>query len=114
MAKIKFVLITLLSLNILSIFSNNVEMQSDRDDNYPKYGPTSKVPIVRTDDEYITINADTLYIGARITVRDDMGDVVCEEHIDITPAPHSINISQSSACSIEVVCGKETFIGYLN
>lgn len=53
-----------------------VEMQSTNPTDTHKEGPRNIVPTVTTDCEMISINADTVYYGALVVVKNSQGEVI--------------------------------------
>lgn len=91
-----------------------VEMQSTNPTDTHKEGPRNIVPTVTTDCEMISINADTVYYGALVVVKNSQGEVIKNEFINISTNPQTIRVTDTDRKTIEIFCGKESFFGIFN
>lgn len=99
----------------LTMYANSgiIKMQWGGEHNHPK-GPHKEAPTVTYEYDMLTIKADTTYNNALVIVKNGLGQTLCNERIDINPTGHSLFISCNDKHSIELVCGRERFIGFFN
>lgn len=112
MRKKTFLILTFALGMAFQLKAGIVELQSTGPADSSPIGPHNLVPTVTYDNDMITIKADTIYNDARVIVRNSLGKVLYNEHMNIVPAPQSLYVPANGKHSIEIVCDRERYFGF--
>mgnify|MGYP002516384194 CR=1 FL=1 len=112
MNKLKFTFFLIFTLFICNVNAQTVTLYYDKGEDKPR---KSEIPIVRYDDETVTISADSLLNDVYIIIKDEAGQVIYNGVEDITAEGKELNfpdLPQSKKYSIELYTDDKYMYGY--